>query len=70
MKDLATYIKDYERVDSLTGNEKKELANEYGVSNKIKDIQKAILLKMREERKTRKEFTNEDITNFTRLDFP
>lgn len=78
MKNLVEYIKgsyeelkqDYQNSDSATGNEKKTLSSKYGTSNKIKDIQKAILLKMREERHNRKEFNDEDITNFTRLDFP
>jgi hypothetical protein len=70
MKSLIEYIKDYENADSANGNEKKALAAEYGTGNKIKDIQKAILLKMREERHTRKEFDTTDTTNFYRLDFP
>jgi hypothetical protein len=78
MKKLIDYIKesyeelitDYDAADSASGNEKKALSSKYGTANKIKDIQKAILLKMREERHNRKEFTVEDITNFTRLDFP
>lgn len=61
---------DYANADGASGNEKKALSSKYGTANKVKDIQKAILLKMREERHTRKEFTNEDIINFTRLDFP
>mgnify|MGYP007115428130 CR=1 FL=1 len=62
MKSLVDYITDYENASSATGNEKKSLASEYGTSNKIKDIQYAILLKMREERHTRKEFDTTDIT--------
>ena len=78
MKDLKTFIveslnnlvNDYEKSEHASGIEKKQLAEKYNCSNKIKDIQKAILLKMREERHRRKEFNNEDITYFTRLDFP
>jgi hypothetical protein len=70
MKSLVEYIKDYENADSATGNEKKALASEYGTGNKIKDIQKAILLKMRDERHNRKEYTNDDLIYFHRLDFP
>lgn len=78
MKNLIDYIKesyeelkqDYTNADGASGNEKKALSSKYGTANKVKDIQKAILLKMREERHTRKEFTNEDVNNFNRLDFP
>lgn len=78
MKDLKTFIiesldnlvNDYEKSEYVSGNEKKQLAEKYGCSNKIKDIQKAILLKMRDERHTRKEFNDKDITYFSRLDFP
>lgn len=78
MKNLIEYIKesyeelkqDYTNVDGASGNEKKALSSKYGTANKVKDIQKAILLKMREERHTRKEFNNEDVNNFNRLDFP
>lgn len=78
MKNLIEYIKesyeelkqDYTNSDGASGNEKKALSSKYGTANKVKDIQKAILLKMREERHTRKEFTNDDVINFTRLDFP
>lgn len=64
------YINDYKESDSVSGNEKKALAEKYHTSPKIKDIQKAILFKMRDERHTRTEFRDEDITNFSRLDFP
>lgn len=78
MKDLKSFIveslnnlvNDYEKSEYASGNEKKQLAEKYGCANKIKDIQKAILLKMREERHTRKEFNNDDIKYFIRLDFP
>lgn len=78
MKNLIEYIKesyeelkqDYTNADGASGNEKKALSSKYGTANKVKDIQKAILLKMREERHTRKEFNNEDVNNFNRLDFP
>lgn len=78
MKNLVDYIKesyeelkqDYTNADGASGNEKKALSSKYGTANKVKDIQKAILLKMREERHNRKEFTNEDVNNFNRLEFP
>lgn len=78
MKNIIDYIKesyeelkqDYTTADGASGNEKKALSSKYGTANKVKDIQRAILLKMREERHNRKEFTNDDVTNFTRLDFP
>lgn len=64
------YVHDYENLDYLENKEKIEIANKYGTtSKKKKDIYNAIALYAREERKTRKEFDNADITMFSRLDW-
>ncbi len=81
MKNIVTYINesktvkdlliaDYNTAESATGTEKKELAAKYGTANKVKEIQHAILLGLRDERKTRKEFDIDDMRWFSRLDFP
>lgn len=81
MKNIVTYINesktdkdlliaDYNTAESATGVEKKELAAKYGTANKVKEIQHAILLGLRDERKTRKEFDIDDMRWFSRLDFP
>lgn len=81
MKNIVNYIKeskdikselvaDYEKADWASGAEKKELAAKYGTANKVKEIQHAILLSLRDERKTRKEFDIDDMRWFSRLDFP
>lgn len=60
--------KDYNTADGATGQEKKDLMSKYGVeSKKFKDIQRAILLKLQELRKNKKEFEDQDITDFNRL---
>lgn len=64
------YLRDYTDVDYLENSEKIEVANKYGTnSKKKKDILNAIALYAREERKTRKEYDDVDITMFGRLDW-
>lgn len=64
------YLRDYTDVDYLENSEKIEVANKYGAnSKKKKDILNAIALYAREERKTRKEYDDVDITMFGRLDW-
>lgn len=61
---------DYKNVDSweISNAEKKELAVKYGSpTNKAKDIQKMILLRLKELRKSRIDFTKEDIKDFKEL---
>ena len=70
-KDIkAELVADYEKADWASGAEKKELAAKYGTANKVKEIQHAILLGLRDERKTRKEFDIDDMRWFSRFDFP
>jgi hypothetical protein len=64
------YLNDYENLDYLENKEKIDVANKYGTnSKKKKDILNAIALYAREERKTRKEYDDADITMFGRLDW-
>lgn len=64
------YLNDYDNLDYLENKEKIEIANKYCTTSKKKnDIYNAIALYAREERKTRKEFDNADITMFSRLDW-
>ena len=61
---------DYKNVGSweISNAEKKELAAKYGSpTNKAKDIQKMILLRLKELRKSRTDFTKDDIKDFTEL---
>lgn len=61
---------DYNTVwDAITKNEKKVIADKYGVNiYKIRDIQIEILNILRENRKNKKEFTPNDSQNFFRYD--
>lgn len=60
--------KDYEAADGATGQEKKDLIQKYNVnSKKTKDIRMAILIKLQELRKNKKEFTEEDLRDFSRM---
>lgn len=60
--------KDYETADGASGQEKKDLIAKYNVdAKKTKDIQHAILLKLQELRKDKKEFNDEDIADFNHL---
>lgn len=62
---------DYNFIDSYDCklNDKKILAAKYNVgSNKAGEIKNAILCQMREERKTRKAFTKDDVTMYWRID--
>ena len=62
--------KDYKNVGSweISNAEKKELAAKYGsTTNKAKDIQKMILLRLKELRKSRTDFTKDDIKDFMEL---
>lgn len=64
------YLNDYENLDYLENKEKIQIANKYGTNSKKKnDILNTIALYAREERKTRKEFDDADITMFGRLDW-
>jgi len=63
-------INDFEQVDYFDNSEKLIISQKYNTSKKIKDIQNAILILLREERKTRQNFDNKDITNFVRFEFP
>ena len=61
---------DYKNVGSweISNAEKKEFAAKYGSpTNKAKDIQKMILLRLKELRKSRTDFTKDDIKDFTEL---
>lgn len=62
-------IKDYNVISNSPGtNTKKNIASKYGlVSKKSADIQKAILIAMRNERNDRHNFSDDDITWFNRL---
>ncbi len=56
---------------ATTKAEKLPIAQKYGVKTiRIKNIQIAILEKLRENRHNKKEFTNDDIKDFFRLDIP
>ena len=61
---------DYNTVwHAITKNEKKVIADKYGVNiYKIRDIQIEILNILRENRKNKKEFTPNDSQNFFRYD--
>ena len=63
---------DYNTVlNAITKNEKKAIADKYGVNiYKIRDIQIEILNILRENRKNKKEFTPNDSQNFFRYDIP
>lgn len=66
-------LADYKFADSFgcANKDKKILAAKYNVAtNKIGDIKKAILEQMREERKTRKEFTADDVKMFWYIETP
>jgi hypothetical protein len=62
---------DYKHVEDIALRARKEIGKKYGLdSGKTKEIQHAILLQMREERKTRKTYNDNDITYYYRLDVP
>lgn len=67
-------LKDYESVDSygMSLADKKAMGAKYGIeSKKADDIKKAILVAMRDERKSRDTFDFEDVKAFSRLsDYP
>ena len=79
MKSIENYIlessneveqlrKDYNDAFDVTGQEKKDLIAKYNVdSKKAKDIQKAILIKLQEIRKNKKEFDENDLRDFSRM---
>lgn len=59
---------DYQKASDVTGQEKKDLIAKYGVeSKKAQDIKNRILEILRELRKEKKNFDQEDITDFLRL---
>lgn len=66
----AELIKDYNELDepSYENSFKKELAEKYNTSKKIKDIQVAIFEELRKSRSRAIEFDKDDITFFNRLD--
>ena len=61
---------DYDKLGGwLTKTEKQVYAQKYGInSNKAREIQIAILNELRNNRQNKKEFTDEDLRNFTRYD--
>lgn len=61
---LSELHKDLKEADYLIGNEKKALAQKYNTQNKAKDIKMAILTKLQELRKNKKEFDNDDLHDF------
>ena len=63
---------DYNEITyAITKAEKLAIAQKYGVTNiRKKDIQAVILEKLRENRHNKKEFTNDDIRDFFRIDIP
>ena len=63
---------DYNEVSgAYTKAEKEPFKDKYGVnSNKIRDIQLVILDYLRENRKKKKDFINDDFTDFIKLDPP
>lgn len=63
---------DYNRVDgSYTKAEKQKFANKYDVnSNKFKEIQAVILDKLRENRHNKKDFNENDVIYFYRMNIP
>lgn len=64
-------VDDYDAVENMNLKARKEMGAKYGLdSGKTKEIQKAILLQMREERKNRKAFTRDDVKYYIRLDIP
>lgn len=65
-------MKDYDEITyACTKAEKLPIAKKYGVTTiRIKDIQQAILIKLRDNRHIKKDFTEDDVRNFFRLDVP
>ena len=60
--------KDYEDCGWATGEEKKAYIQKYGVqSKKAKDIKDKILLILKDMRKTRKSFNDDDLRDFSRM---
>lgn len=67
--DVEMLHKDYESAEWATGQEKKDLMEKYGVNSKKKaDIQAVILKALQESRKNKKEFSQDDVNDFYRLD--
>ena len=60
--------KDMGNLDSLLGQEKKDMAAKYGVTTrKTADIMHAILLQLKAIRKTKKSFDKTDLNEFAKL---
>ena len=60
--------KDIDNLDSLSGQEKKDMAAKYGLTTrKTADIMHAILLQLKAIRKTKKSFDKEDLYEFSKL---
>lgn len=59
---------DYEDASHVTGQEKKDMITKYGVTTKrAQDIKNQILICLKDLRKNKKKFTNEDVQDFLRL---
>ena len=59
---------DYENASYLTGQEKKDMITKYSVTTKkTQDIKNQILICLKDLRKNKKKFTNEDVLDFLRL---
>lgn len=65
-------VQDYKALAEMSSlRDRKVLGKKYGIdSGKTKDVENAILSQMREERKTRKDFTEDDIKYYYRIDTP
>ena len=70
--DKETIYNDYLKINEYpTLDEKKILAERYSiVSKKAKEIERAILIAAREERKTRNTFDENDLRLFSNLEIP
>lgn len=65
-------VQDYKALAGMSSlKDRKVLGQKYGIdSGKTKDVENAILSQMREERKTRKDYTKDDINYYYRIDTP
>lgn len=65
-------VQDYKALSGMSSlKDRKVLGQKYGInSGKTKDVENAILSQMREERKTRKDYTKDDINYYYRIDTP
>jgi len=59
---------DYKKASDVTGQEKKDLISKYGIeTKKAQDIKNKILNILKENRKNKKNFTDQDVLDFQRL---